>query len=113
MSIGLRFAPLRNLAPRAFLLLALLAVSAVLAAPICDALELPGEVHEEQCCASLNDGTPVAPTAATSTCEPPAFVAYVAWSPDWRAVRWPAAAIPPDRPPLTRPYYTRSARILI
>ena len=114
MSIELRLPPLRGLVKVAFVLLALLAVSAVLASPICDALGVPGEVHQDDCCASLNDGLPVPPVAATSAFEPSVSAALPLprWR-EWRAVASPAVAIPPDHPPLTRPYYARSARILI
>jgi hypothetical protein len=99
-----------------FAALALLAVSVALASPICDRYELPGNApHHEDGCASLKDGTPaVPPTAAAPSVKPPPFLPLATgWSTEWRAVNWPAAAIPPARPPITRPYHARSARILI
>ena len=114
MSIELRLRPWRALVKMVFVLLALLAVWAVLASPICDALGAAGEVHQEDCCASVDDGSPVPPAAATFAFEPSVFapLPLPRWR-EWRAVTSPAVAIPPDHPPLTRPYHARSARILI
>ncbi|HWQ38335.1 MAG TPA: hypothetical protein VNM24_06940 [Burkholderiales bacterium] len=108
------FLTLQRLAKGFFAVLALLAVTVALASPICDAYELPGDIHEQGCCATLNDGNPVSPAALPSGFEPPVLGPVpIAWSPEWRGIAWPARAIPPDRPPLTRPYHARSARILI
>jgi hypothetical protein len=106
-----------RLAKTLFLVLALLAVSAVLARPICDLDRLPGNVHQhhqEDCCASLKAGTPVVtPDAAAPSVKLPAFLPLTAaWLAEWYAVAWPAVAVPPDRPPLSRPYHARSTRIL-
>jgi hypothetical protein len=105
--------PSESLVKAIVALLALLAVSAALAGPICDAFELPDDAHPESCCTSLNDRAPVPPVAASFTFEPPSSVPLPgAWPANWRAVTWPGIAIPADRPQLTRPYYARSARIL-
>jgi hypothetical protein len=114
MGTATGFLTLHRLAKGFFAALALLAVTLALASPVCDAFDLPGDIHQEDCCASLADETPVPPAAAPSGLKPPVFAPLPAvWSPQWRAVAWSAAAIPPDRPPLTRPYHARSARLLI
>jgi hypothetical protein len=107
------FSPFASFARGIVVLLALLAASAALAGPVCDAFELSGDAHPESCCESLSDGAPVPPVAAPFTVEPPTLVALPgAWPADWRAMTWPTMAIRAGRPPLTRPYYARSARIL-
>ncbi len=114
MSTLTGFLTLQRLAKGFFAVLAVLAVTVALASPICDAYEVPGVIHEQGCCATLNDGNLVALAALPSNFEPPVLGPVpVAWSPEWRATAWPAHAIPPDRPPLTWPYHARSARILI
>jgi hypothetical protein len=112
---GVLFRMSTTLGKALFLALALLAVSAVLARPICDLDRPLGKAHhQDDCFASFTDATPaVPPDAAIPSAKPPVFLALTAtWSPAWREAAWPAAAIPPDRPPLTRPYHARSARIL-
>ena len=136
MSSGIQFLVTRRLAKRGFVVFALLALSLVLARPICDVYLLQGSPsqsgpvapadhalgetshHEdsEPCCASVEDGTLAVPaTAVTPTGKSPAPLLMAAASlPGWRtAARSPGAAIPPDRPPTSQPYYARSARILI
>jgi len=116
--------------------LALLALSLVLARPICDVYQLQGSSshsgtsvaanhahgeashHEdsEPCCASIEDGTLVVPAAvATPAVKSPASLLVATASlPGWLdATPFPAEAIPPHRPPDSQPYYARSARILI
>ena len=106
----------QRLAKNFFALLALLAVTVALASPICDAYERAGDIHEPDCCASLslNERNPVPSAASPISFEPPVLGALpMSWSTEWRAFNWPAPEVLPDRPPLTRPYYARSARILI
>lgn len=98
----------------AFAVLAFLAVATVLAQPFCD-LHEDEALHQEDCCASLADGTVAVPATAVVTgfkaraVLPPA----AAWPAGWRTAQGPEPAIPPDRPPISRPYHARSARILI
>ena len=119
------------------MLMALLALLAVLAKPICDlsrfqaaaphdgALALAGYSNEgpshddgsEPCCASVEDGSlavpaPVVPVDAKSSAAIlPPEISGNGRPVGVRSLLGPV--IPPDRPPVTRPYYARSARILI
>ena len=136
MSDGIQIPVARKYARRGFTVIALLALSLVMARPICDVYRLQvspsqsgpvavmdhshGEAlhHEdsEPCCASIDDGT-LTVLAATATPEatslPPLPTATTSLL-NWRATaRSLAAANPPDRPPDSQPYYARSARILI
>lgn len=95
-----------------FVLLALLAVTAALAAPVCDAWEAPtGAAHPADCCVVLTDGAPAAPEVAAALAAKPqmAAVAETVWP---KPLSW-RVDLPVDRPPLSRPYHTRSARILV
>jgi hypothetical protein len=113
MSNAIRFLLSLRLARGVFGLLALLAVSAALAQAFCDLQDVKA-LHHDDCCASLEAGVLAVPsTAAIPTGTPAPVLAPAAW-PLWRpAALMLSAHIPPDRPPLTRPYHARSARILI
>lgn len=114
MSNGIRFLLSLRLARRAFGVLALLAVSTALAQAFCDLQDVKA-LHHDDCCASLEAATLAVPsTAAVPAAKPPAPVLAPAAWPGWRpAALMLSAQIPPDRPPLTRPYHARSARLLI
>lgn len=92
--------------------LAFLAMSAALAQSLCD-LQQPQAAHHEDCCASLEGGTVAPSTAAvpasSSTTALPGAAAPLAVP---RAADARLAAVFPDRPPLSRRYHARSARIL-
>lgn len=115
MSTGTRFPLSQRLVRGLFAVLALLAVSVAVASPVCDSFHASADAPQpDTCCASLEDGALALPPTAAPSAQPPAFVAVSAGSSvQWRALSWPDAAVPPDRPPLTRPYHARSARILI
>lgn len=130
MNPGSHIVWFRKTARRGFAVLALLALALVLARPICDAYEVgagsPGvgqlaggeqSNHNDldPCCASIDDGTPLASVNAASPAKAPIAVLVLAfhegtWS---SATQVPVAAIPPDCPPLLRPYHARTARILV
>jgi len=120
---------------RAFVALALVALSLVLAQPICDAYEQPSAASQSAplaavehdagepahhsnetgpCCVSVDEAVLVAsaipvPTAAKS----------LGLIPTAPSARWPlvvsrlAAVDPPQPPPRSLPYHARSARILV
>lgn len=98
-------------------LLALLAVSAALARPVCELDHVTGsEPQQQDCCASLDDWMAAsAPEPVAPIAEPPAAALVgEAWRPSWRpSPRSLAVNLPSDRPPLSRRYHVRSARILI
>jgi hypothetical protein len=109
----------RKLKLDGLLALAFLALLVVLARPICDAYELGAATssHSEgsgPCCASIEDRTGAASSAASlpavKTSPPLAMVSVVL--PAWRSAALVLAA-PPDRPPASRRYHARSARILL
>jgi hypothetical protein len=124
-----RFALKRLSASRAFFLLALLAVAVLLARPICDAYRShPGTAEpavavadhtvggeSELCCEGLDEVAVISASTGSadfeddSTAAAP-FDAVPPWRPVYLAFSPP---LPPDRPPISRPYYARSARILI
>lgn len=129
MSTANQFAWFGKTARRGFAVLALVALALVLARPICDALggglaalgHLVGTEQQsnhddsDPCCASIGDGTPLAPASAVPTAQPLGAVLIAAfpailW---FSAIRRRIALVPPDRPPLLRPYYARTARILV
>ena len=136
MSDGIQIAVNRGNARRGIVVFALLALTLVLARPICDVYQLQGSQphsghlaaadrahgdtshHEdpEPCCASIDDGT-VTVLAASAIPEPtslPPLPAATTSLLNWRATAGSLAApMPPDRPPDSQPYYARSARILI
>lgn len=97
-------------------LLALVAVSVVLARPICDLDHVLGNASQQQdCCASLEDGMHAAPKSVAAPLAKPPSAALLAgnWSSPWRpAPRLLAADFVPDRLPIPQPYHSRSARIL-
>ena len=118
-----------RLARGGFVVLALVALFVALARPLCDvphsgpviaAVEAGAEAtphgHSGTCCSSMHDGSLVvtATAAAEAFKSPPGPVLAPASLPAWRAASVSLAArIPPDRPPALKPYYARSARILI
>ena len=124
-----------RLARRGVAVFAFLALFMVLARPICDAylphggpaqsgsIAFAGHASGEPSrqadsrlfCASAEDGRLVQPAAALTPVKSPAPLPVATASlPGWRtAALARAAAIPPDRPPVTRRYHARSARILI
>ena len=120
---------------RGFVLFALLALSVVMARPICDLHqfqgnssqsgsvvatghvlgEAPGHEGSEPCCGSVQDGTlAVLAAAVTPVVKSPVFLLVATVSlPGWRAAASsPAAAILAERSPASQPYHVRSARIL-
>jgi hypothetical protein len=125
----------RNISRRGFVVLALVALFVVLARPLCDAYhwhgapqsgpaiaavhaigEAPQHGHSELCCASMQDGTLVGSATVVTAAfkSPAAAVPAAVFLPGWRAAPFSLTApLPPDRAPLLRPYYARSARILI
>jgi hypothetical protein len=95
-------------------LLTLVAVLVALARPVCEAYDLGGGAHDHgDCYTPLADGARTElPAAAAEGVKPPFLAASTAQSLRWRAPDRPPAAIPADRPPISRPYHARSARIL-
>lgn len=136
MNAGIQTPATGMRASRGLVVFALLALSLVLARPICDAHWLlgsrshsgpfaaadhaqDGASHNEDagpCCASIEDGTLAVPatTVIPAVKSPaPALVATASLT-GWReAAPSLAAAIVPGRPPDPQSYYARSARILI
>jgi hypothetical protein len=109
---AIRFLLSLRLARRACGVLALFAASTALAQAFCDLQDVKA-LHHDDCCASLEAGAAVPSTAAIPTGTPAPVLAPAA-RPGWRPTALMLSAhIPPDRPPLTRPYHARSARILI
>lgn len=116
-------------------MLALLALFVVLARPICDISHVQGPASHghapavadnfgdgaanhgepEPCCETVDDASLVGATAAFALDAKLASVAPLAQNGSARHLgrRSPRAPIPPDRPPLSRPYHARSARLLI
>lgn len=117
-----------------FVVLAFFALMAVLARPICDAAHSPGSaLHDsgragasyvdaeaaghddsETCCTTVDDGSLVVGTILlVPDVRSPSAVA-LAKAPSTRDLNRPSfrAPLPPERPPITRPYHARSARIL-
>lgn len=135
MSLGRHIAPAGSAAKRGFVVLALLALSLVIARPICDAYAAGAgtaapaqmlasdhagnaEPHEDEsapCCSSLEDGALAASAAAFPAAEKPGSFAFLPPSPleAWPATARRLAPVPPDRPPLSLPYHARTARLLI
>ena len=135
MSSGIQSVVTRRLTRRGVAVFAFLALFMVLARPICDAY-LPhggpaqsgttaftGHASNEPSrhadsrlrCASVEDGRLVEPAAALTPVKSPAPlpVAKASLPGSRTAALARAAAIPPDRPPVTHRYHARSARILI
>ena len=136
MSSQTGFLAARKPARTVFVLLAVIALFALLARPICDlsrfqdaashdgvhplagySAEDPSQ-HDgsEPCCASVEDGSLAVPaTAGTVDAKSwPGMLPAIsgsAWAAKRRSVLGPT--IPPDRPPISRLYHARSARILI
>lgn len=124
-----------NQARGAFVALALLALFVVLARPICDVshahgaawhdptlgvandfgAQVPGHDDSDSCCSSVDEAS-LADGAIgfASHIKSPSAVSLAQHSSTSHLSR-PSfrASVPPDRPPVTRPYYARSARILI
>lgn len=112
-----------------FAVLALIALTLVLARPICDTFggglaalgHLAGSEQSnhdddfETCCASIGDETPLASVSAIPFAQPAGAVLIAALpaTPRFSAMRRRIALVPPDRPPRLRPYYARTARILV
>ena len=131
MSAAIRF---RGRVTWLFAACALVAVSVLLVRPLCEFLELRGASphagstlaiqptdpasHERDalpCCASVDDASLVVPTLSVmaetkslSTIKPADLP--LAWR---LAPRSFQAAIAPDLPPISRPYHSRTARILV
>lgn len=114
MSKAIRLLLSLRIARRAFAVLALIAVATALAQPFCDVHQAEA-LHQEDCCASLTDGSvAVQAKMVVPVLKSPAVLpAATASLTGWRTAQGPAVAIPPDRPPISRPYHARSARILI
>jgi len=130
MSVANHFAWFGKTAMRGFAVLALLALALVLTRPICDAYGMgvgqagighlvSGEQsnHDgwDPCCASIDDGTPLASASASPAANAPTAVLLFAFHEEtWSsAMQRHIPAVPPDRPPLPRPYHARTARILV
>lgn len=119
-----------------FALLALLALSLVIARPICDAYSASGGTaqpvqveasdhsgHDHSrdgepgpCCSSIDDASLLSSAVTVpAAAQPSAFVLVAAGSlQPWSAVADRRIALePPDRPPLSRSYQARTARLLI
>jgi hypothetical protein len=135
MSDGIQSPVTRRLAKRGVAVFAFLALSMGLARPICDAylphggpaqsgtIAFTGHASSEPSrhvdfrlrCASVEDGVLVEPAVALTPVKSTALLPVATVSlPGWRTAPLArAAAIPPDRPPVTHRYHARSARILI
>ncbi|MEO8144631.1 MAG: hypothetical protein ABI654_10485 [Betaproteobacteria bacterium] len=136
MSDGIKIAVSGGNAKRGFVVFALLALTLVMARPICDVYRLQGtpsqsgpvaavghahgeashHADSEPCCAAIDDGT-LTVLAASAIPEPTSLSPVPAATTsllNWRATTCSfAVAIPPDRPPDSLAYCARSARILI
>lgn len=118
----------------AFVFLALSALLLVLARPVCDVLEWHGaeeqpgssaiasytagehhDGHYDPCCTSIEDGSLVAlsASAAPPVERLPTPAAAMASPVQRAAVHSLVAWLPPDTPPISRPYHVRTARLLI
>lgn len=117
----------------AFVFLALSALLLVLARPVCDVLEWHGEEsgpsvlasyvadksgdhegHTDLCCDSIEDGNLAVSASAAPPVERPAIPAAAIVAPAAPvAVHTYVAWLPPDTPPISRPYHVRTARLLI
>jgi hypothetical protein len=135
MSDAIQSPVTRRLARRGVAVFAFLALFVVMARPICDAYlphgspaqsgtiafaghastETSGQADSRLFCASVEDGRLVQPAAALTPVKSPAPlpVAMASLPGSRTAALARAAAIPPDRPPVTHRYHARSARILI
>lgn len=117
-------------------LLALLALSLVVARPVCDAYAAGGgsvqpahieatapsghdHSHGDEpgpCCSSIDDASLLGSAAvAPAAAKPVAFLvaSAVSLEPSWSVAGRLIRTEPPDRPPLFRPYHARTARLLI
>jgi hypothetical protein len=121
----------RKLAKLAFAALALVALSFMLARPICDAFDAAKErtapppvagmaneadQHDDSgsCCHALDGGTlAVAAGVLTSTGKSPALIPASADALSTSYPSSPSAKAPPRLPPILARYYARTARILI
>jgi hypothetical protein len=97
-----------------FAALAFFAVSAALAKSVCDP-HPQGAVAHEACCASLADGAAVVPddTLAAFSKAHTGMPAPTAALAPWAQTQRRTVELPPERPPVSRPFFARSARILI
>lgn len=134
--MNLSRASFRKLATHGCAVLALLALTLVIARPICDAYaaangsseaaHVAADGHGDNdhshgdepgpCCSSIDDASLLGSANVTSASAKPAtFVVVPASSRQaWSAVPGRLlASEPPDRPPLCRPYHARTARLLI
>jgi hypothetical protein len=120
---------------RAFVALALVALSLVLAQPICDAYERPSAASQSAplaavehdageparhsnetgpCCASVDEAVPVASAIPLPSAAKAALLIPTVPSARWPLVAGRRAAVdPPQPPPRSLSYHARSARILI
>jgi hypothetical protein len=125
----------RKLARGGFVVLALVALFVALARPLCGAHRLQGDApgsgpviaaagvigeaaphgRSGTCCSSMHDGSLVVSVPVAEAFKSPAAAVLTAASPPaWRVASASLVApIPPHRPPGLKPYYARSARILI
>lgn len=117
----------------AFVFLALSALLLVLARPVCDVLEWHDaeesgpsglasyvadesghhEGHTDPCCDSIEDGNLAVSASAAPPVERPAIPAAIVAPARPVAVHTHVAWLPPDTPPISRPYHVRTARLLI
>jgi len=104
----------RRLTTGLLFLVALLVVTAALASQICDLDKFTDHGQLEHCCASLDEAAPGSPIAGATNEKLPDLPALLpVRSPERRVTGHPTAEIPPDRPPPSRSYHTRSSRILV
>ena len=120
----------RTAASRALFLFALVAVFVVLAGPVCDVHRLQGSLPQAavtlaaghvavgaeagSCCAELGAVPLIAATTWTEALDESSTAVPPAWAPPWRSQALALSTpLPPDRPPIVKPYYARSARMLI
>ena len=124
-----------NQARGAFVALAFLALFVVLARPVCDVshahgatwhdqtlgvlnylgAEAPSHDDSDPCCSSVDEASLVGEVMAFAPdIKSPSVVPFAHYSSESHVSRTSLRTpVPPDRPPVTRPYYARSARILI
>jgi hypothetical protein len=125
----------RKAGRRAFVALTLLALSLVLARPICDAYEQPSAASQSAplaavehdagesahhsnesgpCCASVDEAVLAASAILVPTSAKSLGLIPMALSARWPLVLSRRAAVdPPQPPPRSLPYHARSARILV